>query len=243
MKAYSLIVFAAILGALLWTNAFLGVPQLARYSSISHHEPHIYDGTSTIANIDLLVVYFVPKDRVATSSDIWIPSVQSAIDDLVTFHAVQFQHKSLLHVRLETQAITGERSSLEYDTNDTNRGNPSALRSIGDELVERLSVGDLKSLLKTYSGTMPRLFVVYEGVGSSGSPGGAALINRKFLTDSEYAYYGHSYFAHEFYHTIGIPDGFNDADQSFTPDIMGLGRRRTLRVNFVAPETLRHCGL
>jgi hypothetical protein len=242
MRVYAPLLFLAIGAALAWMYFFLDRPHLATYPEPSTRIPHVYNGTSSIASIDLLVVYFVPKDMASVTQDEWRPAVKKAVDNLVAFHTVEFAKRSTIAPYIYETPIIGEDSSDTYDTNDTNKGNPAALRSIGDELTERLERGDLQSL-RSHFKEMPDIYVVYEGVGSSGSPGGASLINRKFLTDPQYASYGTSYFVHEFYHTIGVPDGYNDLDQSLTSDIMGLGRRTPLEINFLSDDTLQKLGI
>lgn len=120
----------------------------------------------------------------------------------------------------------------------------------------------------------PVLFVMYEGVGASGgviyeselesvseiaqklglpesvifkvdikSVDGFFLVNREFLAGS-HGPAGTSVFAHEFYHTIGVPDGYDEETAvAREPDIMGLGRTKPLDKTYVSKETLKSLGL
>ncbi|MEK7561141.1 MAG: hypothetical protein AAB539_04275 [Patescibacteria group bacterium] len=118
------------------------------------------------------------------------------------------------------------------------------------------------------------LFILYEGVGASGgiiyesgeksvegiaaetglSPDvifivgvknadGFFLLNREFLMGS-YADIGGSLLAHEFYHTLGLPDGYTGTEATpTTSDIMGLGRMRPIERAYIGRETLENLGL
>jgi len=119
----------------------------------------------------------------------------------------------------------------------------------------------------------PALFVMYEGVGASGgviheselesvpeiarelglpesvifevdikSVDGFFLVNREFLAGS-HGPAGASVFVHEFYHTIGIPDGYDEETAvSYTADIMGIGRTKPLDKTYVSKEILKNLG-
>jgi len=127
---------------------------------------------------------------------------------------------------------------------------------------------------KRSESTYPVLFIMYEGVGASGgviyeselesvsdiarelglqesvifkvnveSADGFLLVNRDFLTGLQGSA-GTSVFAHEFYHTIGIPDGYDEETAvAYAPDIMGLGRTKPLDKTYLSNETLSHLGL
>ena len=244
MKAYGVVIFLAIGAFFAWMDFWLDVPKLESYPvapiSIS---PHEYQGTKSISSLDLLVLYFVPKDRAPVDDEIWKTAVGDAVRKLKAFHDVQLQHRSTLNVAVRQTPVIGRQDGKAYDTDDTNEGNPAGLRAIGEEIDKRmLDGGDLRDALSQFNGRKPIFYIVYEGVGSSGSPGGAALINRRFLTDTTTIAYGGSYFVHEFYHTIGVPDGYDSEDRSFESDIMGLGRRRPLDVNFLSATTLTSLG-
>lgn len=120
----------------------------------------------------------------------------------------------------------------------------------------------------------PVLFIMYEGVGASGgviyeselesvsdiarevglpesvifkvnveSTDGFFLVNREFLAGT-HGPAGTSVFAHEFYHTIGVSDGYDEETAvAQTPDIMGLGRTKPLDKTYLSNETLSHLGL
>jgi hypothetical protein len=244
MKAYAAGVLLAILGFFAWMYLWLDAPKLETYPAAPVSvTPHVYQGERSISSLDLLVVYFVPSDREAVEDEIWKTSVADAVRKLKEFHDVQLQHRSTLNVVIRDALVTGEKTGKEYDTDDTNEGNPAGLRAISEELELRLSPGgDLHSELANFNGRRPIVYIVYEGVGSSGSPDGSALINRRFLTDTMSIAYGTSHFVHEFYHTIGVPDAYDSEDISFESDIMGLGRRRPLEVNYLSAATLKSLG-
>jgi len=138
-----------------------------------------------------------------------------------------------------------------------------AFRPDGDLFVPDFAVRD----------AYPVLFVMYEGVGASGgviheselesvpeiarelglpesvifevdikSVDGFFLVNREFLAGS-HGPAGASVFVHEFYHTIGIPDGYDEETAvSYTADIMGIGRTKPLDKTYVSKEILKNLG-
>lgn len=118
------------------------------------------------------------------------------------------------------------------------------------------------------------LFIMYEGVGASGgiihqskletaeevtasldlpesiifvvdieNVDGFFLLNREFLSGVEGAY-GETLLAHEFYHTLGIPDFYlAPKDVATSQDIMGEGRGRPLRQTYLERDILKQLGL
>ena len=85
--------------------------------------------------------------------------------------------------------------------------------------------------------------VMYEGVGASGG-GDIALVSRVFLSDPAYQTYGNTFWVHEFYHTLGLLDGYDiETGISTTEDIMGLGRFQTLSHTYLSAASLAQLGL
>lgn len=73
---------------------------------------------------------------------------------------------------------------------------------------------------------------------------GFFLLSRTFLADPEYRAFGASLLAHEFYHTLGIPDAYDqDTGKPESADIMGLGRYRPIEKTYVRREVVRALGL
>lgn len=123
-------------------------------------------------------------------------------------------------------------------------------------------------------GSYPIMFIMYEGVGASGgviydsefeskeeiaesiglsestvfiveieNVDGLFLLNREFLTGIS-GVAGNSTLAHEFYHTLGIPDAYIPPKAIPTSgDIMGLGRKRSLEQTYIGREILEKLGL
>lgn len=76
------------------------------------------------------------------------------------------------------------------------------------------------------------------------SSDGFFLLSRAFLSEPEYRPFGASLLAHEFYHTLGVPDGYDVENEiPKTADIMGLGRFRPIEKTYLQRETLRALGL
>lgn len=75
------------------------------------------------------------------------------------------------------------------------------------------------------------------------------LLSTSFFVDDVYVY-GKTILTHEFYHTIGLPDGYdynildelNRTNLSLTPDIMGLGRFQSLDKTYLDHDMLINMG-
>lgn len=127
---------------------------------------------------------------------------------------------------------------------------------------------------KRVGGEYPMLAIFYEGVGASGgtiheselnfpseiaealdipkstvfvldvkSVEGLLLLNFEYASGTQ-GPNGDSIFAHEFYHTLGVPDGYShESGVAETSDLMGLGRLRPLANTYLDKETLAAMGL
>lgn len=211
-----------------------------------------------INQINIVAVYFVPRDRQKDQINNWRDILEKNLSSLQKFHELQFQGHSNLSYSIYDSPITGEQDGKFYDTDDTNKGNPEALRQVAAEVERRLLTadGDLKNekfnnqILKSDYQT---LIILYEGVGASGAVGEpAALISRKYFSQTDDEYSGTTTMAHEFYHTLGIPDGYKEevlenygllVEKLTTQDIMGSGRTISLDKTYLSRETLQHFGL
>lgn len=76
------------------------------------------------------------------------------------------------------------------------------------------------------------------------------LLNREYMTNTQHADTGITILAHEFYHTLGVPDGYSEEEKdgrltalSTSNDIMGLGRTRSIGNTYLSKEVLNGLGL
>lgn len=127
---------------------------------------------------------------------------------------------------------------------------------------------------KRLAGEYPVLAIFYEGVGAAGgtiqdselnfpseisealdisesaifildvdSADGLLLLNAGYINGLA-GPNGDSILAHEFYHTLGVPDGYSHASGiAESADLMGLGRLKALAHTYLSPETLAAMGL
>lgn len=73
---------------------------------------------------------------------------------------------------------------------------------------------------------------------------GFFLLSRTFLADLEYRLVGASLLSHEFYHTLGASDGYEqNTGKQTSSDLMGLGRYRPIERAYLQRETLRALGI
>lgn len=79
---------------------------------------------------------------------------------------------------------------------------------------------------------------------------GFLLLNRKYITDKQDVGAGTTILAHEFYHTLGVPDGYEEIEEdgiqtavSTSNDIMGIGRIYPIDKAYLSSEFLKGLGL
>ena len=246
MGKYALAAFALIGGVMLFIYFGIGrtAPEREQFPPLP--PPHHARNTNqALKEINVRAVYFVPKGKVPIPENQWKENLLERFKLLKKFHALAFQGRSTLEYALYPTPITGLREHLFYDTNRTDDGNPEGLRSISEELESRLfsREGDLydESFAKTAGYRV--LYIIYEGVGASGAEG-VALLSRKFLTESEYKTERDSFFAHEFYHTLGILDGYkHESGAPTSNDLMGAGRLRPLTETFLSTDVAELFGI
>lgn len=279
MIRYSAVVFIVICGALASMYFLIGVPRIYRSASSEFAAPHFYGNPDRpIGEIQIAAFYFVPRNKAGLQAADWKEVLQASLQKLVEFHSLQFQGLSRASFKIYPAPVIGLLENLSYDTEVTQRGNPRALVSIGEELEARAFRPDGDLFVPDFAvradNAYPVLFVMYEGVGASGgviyeselesvpeiarelglpesiifkvdieSVDGFFLVNREFLAGS-HGPAGTSVFVHEFYHTVGIPDGYDEETAvSHTADIMGIGRTKPLDKTYVSKETLKNLGL
>lgn len=252
---YTKLMFLALIGvifsvflSLAIVSFWVGVPAIHREESPSFGVPHRFDNPgASIARIRMSAFYFVPKNKVARKIDNWQEILDMSLRQLQHFHTFQFHGRSTLEFRIFPVEIMGHRHSVDYDTDATAHGNPEGLRRVAAEIEERVfqEGGDLyrAQFAKRTEDFYDVSLILYEGVGASGSDN-VAFVSRVFLTDPQYAETGVTTVAHEFYHTLGIPDAYDLATAIPTaPDLMGSGRDVPLRRAYLSWDTLSRLGL
>jgi len=248
MTRYLALTLILISGALFYMYFGIGVPKIYHETSPPPTEPHFYRNPKiSIAKVDILAFYFVPKNRVDSSLKNWQEILERNLKKLREFHSLQLQEKSRLVYRLYPKLVIGKEDNFAYDTDITQHGNPEGLRRVARELDARVfeKSGDIydAGLIKTDSDSYQVLVIMYEGVGASGSDN-VTFISSKFLTNEDYSDVSSSLFAHEFYHTLGLPDGYDlDSGIPITRDLMGSGRNKPLEKTYLESEFLKELGL
>lgn len=242
-KYYALVFFVVVL-TVGWIFTGLGDKFPYQETPAGLVIPHAYDDPEVaIRDIHITAYYFVSANKAVNAGDTsWKEPLTHALDSLVRFHELQFAGSSHITYSIHPTPIIGSQPNTFYDTDDTDHGNPHALIAIADEIMQA------NIAPQTPEGTYPVMYIIYDGVGASGmrvDRSYAALLNRRFLTDPAYVDIRETLVAHEFYHTIGIPDGYVlSTGTSTVPDLMGLGRSvRPLKYNYLDRESLRHMGL
>ncbi|TSC62098.1 MAG: hypothetical protein G01um101448_482 [Parcubacteria group bacterium Gr01-1014_48] len=248
MFKYLIAVLCLVFGALTLMYFYIGVPVIYDGAKDVILNVHRADNAEqSISKIYISAFYFVPKNKKEDIFTGWSTTLQEKLEALMRFHTVELQEKSELTYTIYPEPIIGRLNNIEYDTFITQHGNPEALRHVVPEIESRVfeANGDL---FRNDFGTIPKdayhvLVVMYEGVGSIGGDN-IALISRTFLTSSEYAPVSESLLAHEFYHTLGLPDAYTLPEGTVTSqDIMGLGRYTPIGQTYLSQKSLQALGL
>lgn len=248
MVKYFIFVFLFLLASLLLMQFFIGVPRVYRYPVQETPVPHLYeDASRPIRKITVFAFYFIPKNKAESMIENWQEVLENNLLKLKEFHTLQFQNTSRLAYEMYPAPIIGEEENLFYDTDVTQHGNPEALKNISEEIDRRVfdSAGDLfiSDFVRKNNRDYLSRIIMYEGVGASGGSD-TALVSRTFLADLRYRAIAASTLAHEFYHTLGIPDAYEIPTSIPTSeDIMGLGRARPIEKTYINRATVKKMGL
>lgn len=248
MLKYLFAVLAIVIGALVWMYFGIGRAKVYQGWAPEKNSVHFYERPNApISKIEIRAFYFVPRNKTERIVDGWRAPLNSALQKLTVFHSQQLQGRSEVWYKIYPEPIVGLKDSIDYDTDNTQYGNPQALLAISEELEQRVlnPSGNLYNYGFSQAEPESRLvmMILYEGVGASGTEK-AAIVSREFLTDPEYVNTGVSVFVHEFYHTIGLVDGYTIPEAiPTTEDIMGLGKTRPIDRTYVQKSSLKKLGL
>lgn len=228
----SLLIFGALFGMYWWA----GAPLSPREEFSAKASPHHFERADIdIALVSVKALYFVPANKRDAIRADWSELLRKNLERLQEFHALQSAGRSVLRFEIDPNPIIGREASTFYDTDVTQHGNPEALRRISKELEEG-------GYFSGASGGYRVFLILYEGVGASGSEN-VALVSSAFLALPEYGAVATTILAHEFYHTLGIPDGYDlTTARAHSNDIMGEGRARPIEKTFISSETRARMG-
>ena len=238
MFRYLIVVLCCVFGVLISMYLFIGVPTIFTGSEgVVSNIHRSGDTTQPISNVHITAFYFVPKNKANVLFSDWHRILQENLETLVNFHKIQLQGLSTLTFDIYPEPIIGLAENLTYDTEMTQYGNPEALRRILPEIESRVSMTSVPQ------NTYHVYYILYEGVGATGGEN-AALISRTFLSDEEYKVESSSLFAHEFYHTLGLPDEYTIPEgREMSDDIMSIGRYRPISQTYISLKLLQSLGL
>lgn len=206
------ITFFLLAITLVGLTLYVGVSKVEPITAIESKTPYYYDRPDMpIGDISLLIFYFVPKDKMGLAIDNWKEVVETNIKELKNFHETQFYGRSNLSHEFYSETIIGEKTAKEYEINIEEHSSPEAIIPVTEEISRRvLSInGDLhKNITQDNSLKSRRVYlIIFEGEGGAGS-GEFGLISRSYLTENAYSLFGTTFLAHEFYHTLGLPDNY-----------------------------------
>ena len=181
--------------------------------------PHYYGkATVPIDRIEIVGLYFVPKDRTNSAISDWKEVFSAQFEKLKAFHEVQFLGRSSITYTFLPDIVVGQEKAGVYEVVTASHTDPLSIEPIAREISARLldPAGDLWLFGKEHPATGARrvYLIMFEGDGAAGN-GDVALISRAFLTDTAYAPFATTFMAHEFYHTLGLPDAYQSSSYVF----------------------------
>jgi hypothetical protein len=207
----STVAFIGIILILL--GAFVGSPKLTPVPEHERMDPHVFANPEfPLTRITVTVLYFVPRDKTAVPREQWMPPLEQAFASLRDFHAVQLRGQSDISVIMHENPVYGAYTHEFYDVGAANHNESQALEPIVQELAEQHA--DI--LLRSPGTGYPVVVILYEGAGAGGMAG-YAVLSRTFFTRIETREFADTFLAHEFYHALGVPDGYRTVQKIF-PD-------------------------
>lgn len=235
MRKYLVGVLLCVFGVLAAIYFFVGVPNVYETNLSLSAIPHIYgDPARSIERIHVLVWYVVPRDHTESRSENWKEVVKENLEKLQTFHENQFQGRSHITYEISPEPIFSSQQGF-------------------------LVFQELQNMGFVFRNDAPdeyRVFlVVYEGdEKATGSEKDSVLIARSLITDESYRSFHATFFAHEFYHALGIPDRYGESAKVLLDgreEVVGIlssgdlmGRVRVpIEQTYLARETLQSMGL
>lgn len=248
MVKYLILLLAAIFASLALIYFFAGVSLVRPDDLTAYSAPHLCGQSGvSLAEVNLAVFYFLPKNKTDLLLGNWQSVFEKPLKQLVEFHQLQFQGRSELKYHFYPRPIIGQEDNIFYDTTTTQYGNPQALRHIAPELEARVFTegGNLydADFIKAQSNPYQAMLVIYEGVGAAASEN-VILLSQAYLSEVKPLYYGTSILAHEFYHSLGLPEGYEiPSSKPLVQDLMGLGRFEPLERTYLSSQSLKDCGL
>lgn len=221
---------------------------------------HLKNPSIDLSRIHILMYYVVPIDIKDSQRQDWQSIIDQAMVEIIQFHASQFKDYSTLNYSLYPKPIIGNKTAEEYSKDDTPTDR-KALTFILEEINERVlqKGGDLydQKIALQPDATYQMNIIFVEGdfpkfqsegktndVVGYGDEKQSAIIYRKVLTDDQRRDYGTSIVYHEIAHNMGLDDQYDyQTLQPTSDDIMGSGRLRPLKYNYIEPKILKQLGL
>lgn len=248
MRTHVLAIIGFIGAALVFLIMFVGLTDVAPLAVTLPPRPHLYaNWAESIADIQVTAVYFAPRDITPVLDGTWQDLLEQELSRLQEFHTVQFRGFSRITYAVHPSPIVGREAHAAYDIDILHHNDQQVLRPIAEEvsvlLGLELNVGPPYNVL----------LVLYEGAGAGGS-NHMSLISRNFFERPDTREVAGTFLAHEFYHALGVPDGYRIVPKVFpdgsevdtellqTWDIMGRVRI-PLEETYLSPATLTAMGL
>lgn len=202
---------------------------------------HIKNPEISLNNIDIKAVYFVPQD-IKPRED-WREKIKESLQKISEFHEKQFNGFSKINYIISEAPVVGENKQAFYDTHQSEkRGNPNALQMAATEVERRFpNIAALKNMEGNYN----VLIIFYESVGAISSEN-VVLIGMDYFYDTQKMLYGsgNSILYHEFAHTLGFENKYNEeTGQALGYDIMSRGRNMPLDFTYLDSKDKKIMGL
>lgn len=217
----------------------------------------------SLKNVTAKVIYFVPSDLTDQTESEWQNTIDQTLMKEQKFFNFQLDNAIGINYQIYNTPVIGLQNHLFYDSTTTERGNPHALISVREEIINRIftPTGDLyRADFAKSSSDYEFIIIIYGSTGASAliykqDDGGddvvkiedsgppAIILSSAFLSSPLYREFGPTVLAHEIGHAFGLTDSYDMATGvNLGTDIMGEGRRRILTNTFISDENKKLLG-
>src|SRR3989338_1971870 len=196
---------------------------------------HYYDNPNvSLERVHIQAFYLVPRKSLNGYTLSWKEDFTGALEELKKFYESQFGNSSELTFSLLDIPVVAPNEFVDSLPTGLRRATLVDLEPIDKFIADNITKSSAPFYRKAFVDIPNNAYAVkvifVEGVSAVGSEG-MLLLSRNYITDPAIGY-GTSVLAHEFGHTLGMPDLYDyETYEEYSDDLMGSGRYRI--INYV----------
>src|SRR3989344_1559069 len=208
---------------------------------------HYYDNPSiSLERVHVQAFYLVPRKSLNDFTLSWKEDFTGALEELKKFHESQFGNSSELTFSLLDIPVVAPNEFVDSLPTGLRRATLVDLEPIDKFIEDNITKSSAPFYRKAFVDIPNNAYAVkvifVEGVSAVGSEG-MLLLSRNYITDPAIGY-GTSVLAHEFGHTLGMPDLYDyETYEDYSDDLMGSGRYRAINYVYFSDDIKRRMGI